>query len=70
MKEKRDNKKGICQRCNGTGFSRQFNRNPKYSKEIRKKCVELFDKDLSLREIAKRLKLKHPQTVKNILLRD
>ena len=64
---KRKKELGICPRCKGTGKSRQFNRSPKYSEAVRTKAEKLFDKNLSLREIAKRLKIKHPQTIKNIL---
>ena len=61
------NKESICPRCNGTGHSRAFNRRPKFSEEVRNKAIELFDKKLPLREIAKKFKIKHTQTIKNIL---
>ena len=60
-------KKGICPRCLGTGFSRQFNREQKYDEKLRLKAEKLFEKGLSLRLIAKELKINHPQTIKNIL---
>lgn len=58
---------GICPRCHGTGKARLFNRSSKYNEKIRDKAVELYDKNFSLREIAKKLKINHPQTIKNIL---
>lgn len=67
MQGKRVKTKTICPRCNGTGFARNFNRNQKYSEKTRQKAEVLFDQGLTLREIAKRLKIKHPQTVRNIL---
>lgn len=64
---KRIKQKGICPRCKGTGKARAFNRFPKYSEKVRNKAEKLFDKGFTLREIAKKLKIKHPQTIKNIL---
>lgn len=59
--------KSICPRCQGTGYSRAFNRNPKYSEKIKDRAEKLFLVGHTLREIADELDLKHPQTVKNIL---
>lgn len=61
-------KKKVCPRCNGTGISRAFNRHPKYSEAVRVQAATLWDKGFSLREIAAKLHLKHPQTVKNLLI--
>jgi hypothetical protein len=58
---------GICPRCEGTGKARAFNRYPKYSETTRRKAEKLWDTGMSLREIAKILYIKHPQTIKNIL---
>lgn len=60
-------KSGVCPRCRGTGRARVFNRRPKYSEALRATAGRLHDRGLSLRAIAKRLRLPHPQTVKNIL---
>ena len=59
--------KRVCPRCHGTGVSRAFNRLPKYSERTRDKAAKLFDAGLSLRQIAKKLHINSPQTVKNIL---
>jgi hypothetical protein len=59
--------KGVCPRCLGTGKARAYNRKQKYDQKIRDKCAKLFDKGLTLREIANKLGLNHPQTVKNIM---
>lgn len=69
MKEKgkRITKKGICPRCCGTGKARTFNRQEKYPEKIRIKAEKLFDMGLTLRNIAQKLKISHPQTIKNIL---
>lgn len=60
-------KKGICPRCNGTGFSRAFNRESKFSSDTRIRAEKLFNEGVTLRGIAKELGLKHPQTIKFIL---
>lgn len=67
MHGKRIKIKGICPRCRGTGKARAFNRKSKYTEKDRKRAEKLFDKKLTLREIAKKMKIKHPQTIKNIL---
>ena len=67
MQGKINIKKGICPRCNGTGKARQFNRLQKYSEKLRIKAEKLHNKGFTLREIAKKLRLNHPQTIKNIL---
>ena len=60
-------KKGICPRCRGTGFSRAFNRKSRYSEKIRKRAKSLVEQGLTLRVIAKKLNINHPQTIRNIL---
>jgi DNA-binding LacI/PurR family transcriptional regulator len=64
---KRIKGKGICPRCHGTGNSRAFNRYSKYSKITREKAQELIAKGFTLRYIARKLKINHPQTIKNIV---
>ena len=59
--------KTTCPRCHGTGKARAFNRNQKYSEKLRERIKKLYDKGYSLRKIANKLALNHPQTVKNIL---
>lgn len=59
----------VCPRCHGTGKSRDFNKEPKYSYELQKRAGKLYAKGFSLREVAKKLGLSHPQIVKNILSR-
>lgn len=61
-------KTGVCPRCHGTGRARAFNRTPKYSEALRARAIRFWDRGWTLRKIAARLKLKYPQTVKNILV--
>ena len=67
MQGKKIKTKCVCPRCGGTGKARQFNRVEKYNDKVRQRAIVLFDKGLSLREIATKLKINHPQTIKNIL---
>jgi hypothetical protein len=59
--------KETCPRCNGTGYSRAFNRRPKYGLKVKNKAIALFDKGWSYRQIATKLNIKHPQTIFNII---
>ena len=59
--------KGVCPRCHGSGLSRAFNRKEKFNKTIIRKTMKLFKNNLPLREIAEKIGVKHPQTVKYIL---
>ena len=67
MLGKRTKKTGVCPRCSGTGRARAFNREQKYDEKLRKKAEILFDKGLTLREIAREVGVNHPQSIKNIL---
>lgn len=60
-------KVGRCPRCGGTGRARQFNKEQKYNEKTRTRAAVLYESGVSLRVIAKRLGIKHPQTVKNII---
>lgn len=58
----------ICPRCNGTGKARSFRNMPKFPLSVLKNAEELYQKGLTLRQIGKEIGVKHPQTVKNILI--
>ena len=59
---------GVCPRCGGTGKSRVFYRIYKFD-DIKNKVEKLWEKGMTLREIAGMFGIKHPQTIKNIISR-
>jgi len=61
--------KTICPRCGGTGFARGYDINPKYSDKLKEKARKLYETGLTLREVGKKIGIKHPQSVKNLIKR-
>ena len=60
----------VCPRCKGTGIARAFKRGNKYSKEIVAKAKRLFKAGYPLRKIGEAVGIKHPYSVKKLLIRN
>jgi len=59
-----------CPLCNGKGKILSLYRSPhSYSYKQIKEARKLYRNGLSLRKIAQKMKIKHPQTIKNLIHR-
>ena len=59
-----------CRYCNGTGlkyFIRFKRKGSFYSAETRKRAFDLYSEGMTLREIGRRMGIKHPQSVKSLI---